>query len=263
MAWNGSGTFTRTLGSAAWVGDAAAGTKIVANRHDTNDTDLATGINAALAKNGENAFTGTTGGSALRGAVDNTSDLGSTSLRWRNLYAGTSVIFQGATYATTVTSTPTANRAIVMPDASGTLALTLASRFYAAASGNQVGVVSGVATQVSFGTESYDVGGEYAADTFTPTVTGIYLFNAGVVLATNLTIGTNAQMWFSVNGNATAGAKVNVGGTTTPILNLSWVGSVTAGQPVLVNFQHNLGSNVTLSAGGSAGITFFSGIRLI
>jgi hypothetical protein len=124
MAWNGSGTFTRTLGSAAWVGDAAAGTKIVANRHDTNDTDLATGINAALAKNGENAFTGTTGGSALRGAVDNTSDLGSTSLRWRSLYAGTSVVFQGASFATTVTAAPSANRAVVVPDKAGTLALT-------------------------------------------------------------------------------------------------------------------------------------------
>lgn len=124
MSWNGSGTFTRTLGSAAWVGDAAAGTKIVANRHDTNDTDLATGINNCVAKDGQNAFTGTTGGTALRGAVDNTSDLGSTSLRWRNLYAGTSIIFQGASFATTVTAAPTANRAIVVPDKAGTLALT-------------------------------------------------------------------------------------------------------------------------------------------
>lgn len=122
MAWNGSGTFTRTLGSAAWVGDAAAGTKIVANRHDTNDTDLATGINAALAKNGENAFTGTTGGSALRGAANNTSDLGSTSLRWRNLYVGTSVVFQGASFASTVTAAPTANRSIILPDVGGYLA---------------------------------------------------------------------------------------------------------------------------------------------
>ena len=123
MSWNGSGTFTRTLGSAAWVGDAAAGTKIVANRHDTNDTDLATGINNCVAKDGQNAFTGTTGATALRGAVDNTSDLGSTSLRWRNLYAGTSVVFQGATYGTTVTAAPTANRAIAFPDGSGTVAL--------------------------------------------------------------------------------------------------------------------------------------------
>lgn len=121
MTWNGSGTFTRTLGSAAWVGDAAAGTLILASRHDTNDLDLATGINAAVAKNGENAYTGTTGTTALRGAVDNTSDLGSSSLRWRNLYAGTSVVFQGASFATTVTAAPTANRAVVMPNESGTL----------------------------------------------------------------------------------------------------------------------------------------------
>lgn len=120
--WNGAGTFTRT--AAQWQNDAAAGTLILADRHDNNDQGLATGINACLAKNGENAFTGTTGSSAFRGAVDNTSDLGSTSLRWRNLYAGTSVVFQGASFATTVTAAPTANRAVVLPDKAGTLGLT-------------------------------------------------------------------------------------------------------------------------------------------
>lgn len=54
MPWNGSGIFTRGYGSGGWASDAAAGTKIVASRHDTNDTDLATGINSCLAKNGEN-----------------------------------------------------------------------------------------------------------------------------------------------------------------------------------------------------------------
>lgn len=119
--WNGAGTFTRT--AAQWQNDAASGILIQADRHDNNDQGLATGINACLAKNGENAFTGTTGSTAFRGAVDNTSDLGSTSLRWRNLYAGTSVVFQGASFATTVTAAPTANRAIALPDLAGTVAL--------------------------------------------------------------------------------------------------------------------------------------------
>lgn len=122
--WNGSGVFTRYYGTNTWQNDAANGTLIVADRHDNNDGGLADGINACLTKNGENTFTGTTGASAFRGAVDNTSDLGSTSLRWRNLYAGTSVIFQGASFATTVTAAPTANRAIVVPNLSGTLAVT-------------------------------------------------------------------------------------------------------------------------------------------
>jgi hypothetical protein len=61
MAWNGSGAFSRTngthTGSTVWTQDKDAGTKIVSNRHDTHDQDLADGINACIAKNGENAMT--------------------------------------------------------------------------------------------------------------------------------------------------------------------------------------------------------------
>lgn len=53
MPWNGSGTFTRQYGSSGWANDKAAGTKIVASRHDTNDDDLATGINNCLTKDGQ------------------------------------------------------------------------------------------------------------------------------------------------------------------------------------------------------------------
>ena len=55
--WNGSGVFTRFYGATTWQNDVAAGTFIVANRHDDNDDGLATGINACLTKNGENAAT--------------------------------------------------------------------------------------------------------------------------------------------------------------------------------------------------------------
>ena len=62
MAWNGSGSFGRTngvyTGTTVWQQDAAADVDIEADRHDTHDQDLATGINACLAKNGENAMTG-------------------------------------------------------------------------------------------------------------------------------------------------------------------------------------------------------------
>jgi hypothetical protein len=62
MAWNGAGSFSRTngthTGTTVWQQDAAADVDIEADRHDTHDQDLAAGINAALAKNGENAMTG-------------------------------------------------------------------------------------------------------------------------------------------------------------------------------------------------------------
>lgn len=62
MAWNGSGTFSRTngdhTGTNTWQQDATDGIKIRADRHDVHDQDLSDGINACIAKNGENAFTG-------------------------------------------------------------------------------------------------------------------------------------------------------------------------------------------------------------
>ena len=62
MAWNGSGTFTRTngtfSGATVWAQDAALPVDMEATRFDTHDQDLAQGINACLAKNGENAMTG-------------------------------------------------------------------------------------------------------------------------------------------------------------------------------------------------------------
>jgi hypothetical protein len=62
MSWNGSGSFSRTngtyTGSTVWAQDEAADVDIEAARHDNHDEDLAQGINACLAKNGENAMTG-------------------------------------------------------------------------------------------------------------------------------------------------------------------------------------------------------------
>lgn len=62
MPWNGSGDFTRTnsdhTGPTTWTQDKDGSIKITAARHDSHDQDLADGIKACLAKNGENAMTG-------------------------------------------------------------------------------------------------------------------------------------------------------------------------------------------------------------
>ncbi|MDP6081025.1 MAG: hypothetical protein QF435_13210 [Arenicellales bacterium] len=61
MPWSG-GSFTRTngvhTGSTLWAQDRDAGTKILATRHDTQDQDIADGVNATLEKSGSNAATG-------------------------------------------------------------------------------------------------------------------------------------------------------------------------------------------------------------
>lgn len=85
MAWDGSGQFSRTngtqTGSTTWANARDAGNNITAAQHDTHDQDLADGINACLAKNGENGATG-----AIKPATDDATDLGSTTKRWRRVY---------------------------------------------------------------------------------------------------------------------------------------------------------------------------------
>ena len=85
MAWNGSGTFTRTngtnAGSTTWQDDAAAGTKITASNHDTHDEDLATAINSSLTKNNETKPT-----AHFLPNADASYNLGSASAQWVNLF---------------------------------------------------------------------------------------------------------------------------------------------------------------------------------
>ena len=56
MGWSGS-NFVRVGGSTTWADDRDAQVEILASLHDTNDEDLATGIDACLNKNGANAAT--------------------------------------------------------------------------------------------------------------------------------------------------------------------------------------------------------------
>jgi hypothetical protein len=60
--WNGSGTFTRgdgtREGATTWAQAKTAAQKVDAPPHDIHDQILAQGIQACLAKNGENAMTG-------------------------------------------------------------------------------------------------------------------------------------------------------------------------------------------------------------
>jgi hypothetical protein len=60
MSWSG-GTFTRTngvySGATVWFSDYSANVKIVYDRHDYHDQDLAQGINACINKNGQNSPT--------------------------------------------------------------------------------------------------------------------------------------------------------------------------------------------------------------
>ncbi len=85
MAWNGSGTYSRTngvnTGSEVWQDDAAAATKIKADRHDVHDEDIATAINACLTQNNESKPT-----AHFLPNADDTYNLGSGSYQWGDAY---------------------------------------------------------------------------------------------------------------------------------------------------------------------------------
>lgn len=61
MAWDGSGNVNRTNGTnggtTTWQLDAAAGTEILASRHDVHDQDLADSIENCVARDGQNTPT--------------------------------------------------------------------------------------------------------------------------------------------------------------------------------------------------------------
>ena len=104
MAWNGSGTFSRTngtnTGATLWAADAAASTKITTARHDTHDEDIATAISACLTKNMETKPTA----DFVPNATD-TYDIGTTSLKWEDLHLNGDAAIGGEVDAASVGAT--------------------------------------------------------------------------------------------------------------------------------------------------------------
>jgi hypothetical protein len=61
MPWDGNGNVTRTnginSGASTWANDDSDGTRVVFDRHDVHDEDLATALNNCLLKDGTNSPT--------------------------------------------------------------------------------------------------------------------------------------------------------------------------------------------------------------
>ena len=135
--------------------------------------------------------------------------------------------------------------------------------FHATPSGDQASVATGTNTKVLFATETYDFGADFASSTFTAPDTGIYIVTACVQTLTIISDGLSCQAWFLRNGTTELSAvRETTGVANTVILNLTWIGRLTAGQTMDVYFRHNLGSDVTLDSVGTFGQMSFSGARL-
>ena len=110
-AWSG-GTYTKGNNSTGgWTGDASLGIGIEAGRHDTQDDDFATGINACLTKDGTNSPSANLpmGGYKHTGVADATA--GDEYLSYKQLLGASSAVLSGGTlpnYTVTLTPAPTA-----------------------------------------------------------------------------------------------------------------------------------------------------------
>lgn len=84
MPFNGSGTFTRVMN---WVGDATAGFKIKADRHDQEDDNFAAGLSQCLTKDGQTTPTGPIklGGQRLINVGDPTAAQDAVTRNWVDL----------------------------------------------------------------------------------------------------------------------------------------------------------------------------------
>src|SRR5258707_841399 len=100
MSWSGSGVFSRIRN---WVADKTANINITASRMDTDSDDFTSGINACLAKNGENSPSG----NLPMANFKHTGVLATSGSSVRTEYAATAVVQDGAVIFTTTTGTDT------------------------------------------------------------------------------------------------------------------------------------------------------------
>lgn len=194
MAWSGSGTFSRVFGASGWTNDKNNGVKILASRHDTNDQDLADGINACLTRNNETKPT-----ADFLPAADNTLSLGSASFRWLNVNNIAFTDFARLSLANSFVGSSNGNRFHDFQNTSNGTAALSAIR------------VIGDATALDLGQTSSGFSG--AAITGGPAGQSSFLANNG---AFPLSIGTNFTERLRIDENGRIGGKALHNNATSP-----------------------------------------------
>jgi hypothetical protein len=173
MPWSG-GTYTRTNGTyngaGVWASDAAALIKIQSSRHDTHDQDLATGINACVAKDGSNTITSLN----LTATVNATTGVitigGVTFANMRgtqNVYVGNAGVFAGSGFANVAVGDGAFASATV---ASHSVAVGVSCLSSCTVGLNNVAVGNGALSQITTGNTNIGIG--YAVQVPSATATG-------------------------------------------------------------------------------------------
>lgn len=224
MAWSG-GTFTRVGGATHWVDDKNAAINIVASRHDTNDQDIATGINDCLTRDNQSKPT-----VSFLPNADNSLDLGALATRWRTLFAVAAQFGDGAVGTPAISFTADTDTGVYRPGADqvaiatgGTRRLNISANFFVVDSGQLITTTDGTAAApvYSFNSDP-DTGfyrdtanqiaialggsaaGQIAQGSFTGTLTGYAANPTGTVKYQR--IGNMAMLWVSANITGTSNA---------------------------------------------------------
>lgn len=128
---------------------------------------------------------------------------------------------------------------------------------------NQTG--NGATATVDFDTEIYDVGNDFAADTFTAPATGKYLLIANVVVTSVTTAMTTHQInivtsnrTYSQSHNATPPAGANISMHIAAIVDMDSGDTAT----VTVRLVGGAGDTAGVLGDGSQLYTYFSGMRV-
>lgn len=199
--------------------------------------------------------------------ADNTRDMGTSTQRWRTLYLGTSLILQGTTHRhALVGATPSADRTITFPDASGTVVLAGSAQSFTAAQTIAVddattnGVTRGLAlSHTTSGTAANGIGAglllraESAAGT---------LRSAGAVDAIHTDATDGAEVSVLVLRAARAGTLLEAARFAAPAsaVNSLYVTGSATGQPIEVYPQGNDANTIlALSGKGTSAVQLRAG----
>ncbi|HET8568882.1 MAG TPA: hypothetical protein VFM93_07850 [Candidatus Limnocylindria bacterium] len=185
----------------------------------TVTTNLDGSVTLSLPQDIATTSTPTFGGATLSGTLqpsaNNTVDIGTSAAQFRTAYIGTSVVLgaAGSNRTTLAFTAPTASNTITLPDASGTVAVSVASPLSLSAAGQvslgTVPVANGGTGATTLAANGILVGnGTSAVGTITPGA-------SGTVLRSNGTNASFAQLAAAdINNTGTGSFLVNVPGTT-------------------------------------------------
>jgi len=164
MAWNASGTFNRITTT---VSPAVGGTTIDVADQNTYTADVTAGINACLAKNGENAATGN--------------------------------LDMGGFKHTDVADAVAATEYTALGQVQTLIAAAIEEVGFSVLNTAGTGSISSTLVQVPWATEVRDPGNNFASNAYTCPTDGVYQFNACVTYGT-LTSGAGADIYIYKDG---------------------------------------------------------------